>query len=197
MKKRNLGLALALAGAATATPASVGMAVVSPGQQIVIGANATKYCSFSADGAFSGLDNIGVDSTARPTSIVHVQNPVTAGGFMREASFTFLIQTTCNAPSEFRLRTLNGGMKNPAPTPVSGSWLSRIDYSAHVTLPALAGATSSLNTNGLAGAQSSLRTYGVPYSGQLQVTFETIDNLTAPLVAGNYSDTLTIAVNPQ
>ncbi len=197
MKKRNLGLALALAGAATATPASVGLAVVSPGQQIVVGATAQKYCSFDADGSFSGLNNIGIDSTARPTSIVHIQNPVNAGGFLQGANFTFLIHTVCNAPSNYRLSTLHGGLTNPAPMPASGTWLNRIDYSAHVTLPALGGITSSLNTNGIAGAASSLQTYGVPYSGQLQVSFEIAANSTAPMVAGNYSDTLTITVNPQ
>ena len=163
----------------------------------MIGANAAKYCSFDADGTFSGLNNIGVDSTARPTSIVHIQNPVNAGGFLQGANFTFLIHTVCNAPSNYQLTTLHGGLTNPAPAPVSGTWLNRIDYSAHVTLPALGGITSSLDTNGTALATSSLQTNGVPYSGQLQVSFEITANSTAPLVAGNYSDTLTITVNPQ
>jgi hypothetical protein len=80
---------------------------------------------------------------------------------------------------------------------VSGSWLNRIDYSAHVTLPAAGGDTSSLITSGVAGVQSDLALNGVAYNGQLQVSFQTINNPSAPLVAGNYSDTLTITVIPQ
>jgi hypothetical protein len=192
MRRRRETILLS-AGMALAASAAIARAE----QQIVIAADADKYCSFDADGAFSGLSNIGVDSTARPTSVVHVQNPADAAGFMRSANFTFIIHTTCNAPSQYQLRSANGGLTNPAPLPLSGTWVNRIDYSAHVTLPALGGFTSSLNTNGTANAVSALQTNGVAYVGQLQVSFAVIQNLAGPMVAGNYSDTLTIVVNPQ
>lgn len=195
MKRIHRSTALLLAGTAIVGLApATGRAV---DQTVGLTATAAPYCSFDADSVFSGLGNIVVDSVARPTSIVHIQNPVDAGGFMQDANFTYQILSTCNAPSQFRLSTQNGGLTNPAPPPLSGTWLNRIDYSAHITLPASGGSTSSLVTNGTPGAMSPLRFNAVPFSGNLQVSFQISQNTSAPLLAGNYSDILTIAVNPQ
>lgn len=190
---KGIALLAASGGIACLAPA----AVLAVDQNINLGTTATPYCSFDSDSVFSALGNIGVDSTARPTSVVHIENPADSGGYMQDASFTYQIVSTCNAPSQFRLTTQNGGLTNPAPTPVSGTWLNRIDYSAHITLPGSGGSTSSLITNGTPGAVSPLRFNGAAYSGNLQVTFQVAQNLSAPLVAGNYSDVLTISVNPQ
>jgi hypothetical protein len=186
---------LLLAGAAIVVALPVTVEAVD--QTVDLDATVSSYCSFDADSVFSNLGNIVVDSPARPTSVVHIQNPVDSGGLMQDANFTFQIISTCNAPSEFRLSTQNGGLTNPAPPSLSGTWLRRIDYSAHMTLPTSGGATSSLVTNGVPGKVSPLRTNGVAYSGSLQVSFQVEQDVSAPLLAGHYQDILTIAVNPQ
>jgi hypothetical protein len=195
MSMSHKGAALLVAGAAIAVALPVTVEAVD--QTVDLDASVTSFCSFDADSVFSNLGNIVVDSPARPTSVVHIQDPVDSSGFMQDANFTYQILSTCNAPSQFTLTTQNGGLTNPAPPPVSGTWLNRIDYSAHLTLPTSGGATSSLVTNGIAGEESPLRTNGVAYSGNLQVSFQVELNTSAPMLAGHYSDILTIAVNPQ
>ena len=195
MKKICSGASLFLAGASVlVVMPNIGLAAE---QTINLTGTAARYCSFDSDSNFSALGNIGVDSTARPTSIAHIESPADSNGYMQDASFTYQIVSTCNAPSQFRLTTQNGGLTNPTPTPVSGSWLNRIDYSAHMTLPGSGGSTASLVTNGVAGKTSPLRFNGVAYTGNLQLSFQVEQDLSAPLVAGVYSDVLTISVWPQ
>jgi hypothetical protein len=188
-----VGFLAATAVVLCAAPASV----LAVNQNINLGTSAEPFCRFDSDSVFSALGNVGVDSTARPTSVVHIENPADSNGYMRDANFTYQIVSTCNTPSRFQLTSQNGGLTNPTPTPTSGSWLNRIDYSAHITLPGNGGSTGSLITTGVPGATSPLRFNGTLYSGNLQLTFQVTQNLSAPLLAGNYSDVLTIAVNPQ
>lgn len=100
----------------------------------------------------------------------------------------------CNYGATLSLRSLNGGMKivGPSVTPVSNQFLTQVNYTATAKWGTLADLVLSTSTNGTDPV--SLVSPG-PNKGDLIITLQTPAS-TAPLVQGEYQDTLIIKVGP-
>jgi hypothetical protein len=100
----------------------------------------------------------------------------------------------CNYGATLSLRSLNGGMKavGPALTPVSNQFLTQVNYTATAKWGTLSDLVLNTSTNGTDPV--SLVSPG-PNMADLLVSLQTPAS-TAPLVEGNYQDTLIIKVGP-
>jgi hypothetical protein len=101
----------------------------------------------------------------------------------------------CNAPTNVQLMSQNGAVVTGS---TAGGLQHLIDYSALATF---SGATASLNTATIPGASGPesgtvASTTGNTPTGSLGVSLTPQLNV-QPLVAGSYSDTLTITLTPQ
>lgn len=166
-------------------------------QSINLTANVPKFCKFDASPTINSLNNVSVTSASPSASVITVTTPTNATGVMNDAGFNFSIQATCNFASQVVMTSLNGGLTDTTPEPiVSGTFLRRIDYSALATWDSAP--IGIFSTTGVAGASSTpQRTPGGANSGPLNVAVGFIRNPTAPLAAGDYTDTLKISLTPQ
>jgi hypothetical protein len=115
---------------------------------------------------------------------------------MQDFAFDFVVTAKCNAPSQIQLKTLNGGIRDTSlPVLPPPGFLNRIDYSAHASWDGASPTT--LVTDGDPGDMSPLRLASGPFSGSVTVTVGAQLNQSSPLVAGSYTDTITIMLNPQ
>lgn len=182
-----------LSGLAVATSA---LAAAAADQSINVTANVPKFCKFDAAPTFTGLNNVTVGSASPSTSLINVTTATGATGIMNAAGFSFTIPATCNFPSQVTFLSVNGGLKDSSPTPVvSGTFLNRIDYTALLYNWGDAGVTG-LTTNGTANASAS-STSAAARSDSLQGNVFFQVNNSAPLAAGDYTDTLRISLTPQ
>jgi hypothetical protein len=132
-----------------------------------------------------------------PSSTTSATVPITALDLPNTAAIpvTGLGAVVCNENTQLTLTTTNGGLTGPAA--VAG-FSNRIDYTASATYGS--GATSTtqaLTTNGTAGASagpSTASTMGASNSQSFTVTVTPI--AASPLLAGLYSDTLTVLFTP-
>lgn len=122
--------------------------------------------------------------------------PVTAGGYAVTTPINKSYPNAiCNTPTNVQLTSQNGAVV----TSGTASGLQRlIDYSASATF---SGASAFLNTATISGANgpesgTAVSTTGTTPTGTLGVTITPQLN-TQPLLAGSYSDTLTITLTPQ
>lgn len=176
--------------------AAVTAAALAADQTINLTADVPKFCKFDAVPTFSALNNVSVGSASTSASVINVTTATTATGQMNNAGFSFSIQATCNTSSQVILTTQSGGLKDPSPEPVaSGTFLNRIDY---LTTTTWDGAPLGIfSTNGTALASSSPQAAPGPHTGLLALNLGFIQNTTAPLAAGDYTDTLRISLTPQ
>lgn len=123
--------------------------------------------------------------------------PITAAGNVNTAVINkSYSNVACNTPSNVQLTTQNGAVTNPAAG--SAAFSNLIDYSAAAVF---SGANAPLNTAtnpAAAGPESgtAVSTTGTQPNGTMTVTITPQANI-KPLVAGTYSDTLTITITPQ
>ncbi|MCB1518991.1 MAG: hypothetical protein KDJ37_00275 [Hyphomicrobiaceae bacterium] len=172
------------------------VAVSATDQSIELTANVAKFCKFDADPTIGSLNNMTVVSSSTSASVLDVTTATGPTGIMNTAGFNFQIQATCNFPSQVTLTTLNGGLTDASPEPISsGTFLRRIDY--NVTSLWNGAGVGILATTGVAGQTSPPQAAPHAHSGPLQVIVSTIANTTAPLAAGDYTDTLKISLVPQ
>ena len=122
--------------------------------------------------------------------------PITASGAVNTSPINrSYSNAVCNTPTNVQLTSQNGAVVTSAST----SGLQRfIDYSALATF---SGASASLDTSSIpaiSGPESGVAasTVGATPTGTLGVTITPKFNA-QPLVAGSYSDTLTITLTPQ
>ena len=122
--------------------------------------------------------------------------PITASGSVNTSPINRSYPNAiCNTPTNVQLTSQNGAVVTSA----SASGLQRfIDYSALATF---SGASASLDTSSIPainGPESGIAaaTVGATPTGTLGVTITPKSN-TQPLIAGSYSDTLTITLTPQ
>jgi hypothetical protein len=122
--------------------------------------------------------------------------PITASGAVATTPIDrSYANAVCNTPSNLQLISQNGAVK--ATAAVAGL-ANLIDYAAAATF---SGARATLNTAAVptaVGAESgvAIPTIGNTSSGSLSVTIKPQPN-TQPLLAGAYSDTLSITLTPQ
>jgi hypothetical protein len=165
-------------------------------QSINLSANVAKFCKFDSLPTFTGLNNISVVSNSIGTSVLNVTSATSATGVLNSGAFNFNVSSTCNSPSKVVLTSQNGGLKDATPTPVSsGSFVNRIDYSA-IAIWGLVSA-GALVTTGTAGQSAQTGTTTSASTGNLQVAFSLLTLSTNPVLAGDYSDTLRVSLEPQ
>lgn len=182
-----------LAGLALAACPAVVMAT---DQNINLTADVPKFCKFDAVPTFGSLNNVSVGSASTSASVINVSTATNATGIMNNAGFAFSLQATCNTSSQVVLTTQNGGLKDASPEPVvSGTFLNRIDY---LTTTVWDGAPLGIfSTNGTAMASSTPQLAPGAHTGVLALNLGFILNTSAPLAAGDYTDTLKISLTPQ
>lgn len=183
---------LALVSAAALVP--VVAWAQSASQDINLTASVTPFCTFtSAAPVISNATNITVVSAASPTSAVQITTPTTATGLAQGASFLYEIGALCNAASTATITSLGGGLKDSTPEPIaSGTFKNRLDYTATVQW----GLSSQFTTNGTANASATSSQSG-PRNGPVAVSVAFAPDNSAPVVAGDYADTLRITLAPQ
>ena len=165
-------------------------------QNINLTASVQKFCKFDSVQPISGDVNIGSTSLGLGASTVNIQSAANATGVMQDFAFTFTAAATCNSPSQIVISSINGGLKDATPTPVSsGLFLNRIDYiaSAHWATAPVAGIT----TSGTPVSSSPPRLVNTAKTGAVTVDVSAVVNTSAPLAAGDYTDTLRISISPQ
>lgn len=166
-------------------------------QSINIGANVAKFCQFNAAPTIPASLNITSGSLGTATSTVSITTPTSALGVMQPWSFTFTINATCNHISELKLTTLNGGLKDLTHGSLAPGFINRFDYTASASFDGAGPAL--LITSGTPGAASmpppQLTT--APWSNLVTLHVNGLPNTTAPLMAGNYADTLILSLLPQ
>ncbi len=166
-------------------------------QAINVGATVAPFCSFNAPGTFPSTQNATPGSSSIGSATINIANPTTPLGIMQTWAFTFHVSATCNNIAEIRLSTLRGGLKDPTHVGTAPGFINRFDYIAQASFDG--GGPAILETNGTAGAISdpppSYTT--VPHTGTVLVQVNRVMNTTAPLMAGSYTDTLTVSLLPQ
>lgn len=165
-------------------------------QDVTLTASVPKYCKFDSVQAITGDVNIGSTTLGLASSTVNILSAANATGVMQDFAFTFNATATCNTPSQIVISSINGGLKDSTPTPVtSGLFLNRIDYiaSAHWASAPVAGIT----TAGSPIASSPPRLVNTAKTGNVTVDVSAVVNTSAPLAAGDYTDTLRISISPQ
>lgn len=165
-------------------------------QSINLTANVPKFCQFTSVPGFSGTINAsGVAILG--TSTVNIDTASSSSGVMNDFAFTFTANATCNSPSKFHLTSLGNGLKpSPSPGVASGVFLNHIDYQASGKWNG--GAASALTTTGGAGPiMSNDRLQATAVAGQVTVDVTALLNTSAPLLAGTYTDTLRLSLEPQ
>ena len=179
--------------AAAAVPSVMGAA----DQSIGVNATVAKFCKLNAPGSFATTPNTSPAGSSLGSSTINIVNPISALGIMQSWGFTFEVNATCNGVAEIKLTTLRGGLKDPAHTSTAPGFINRFDYIAQASFDG--GGPAILETNGTAGAVSDPPpSYtNVPNTGNVLVQVNRIMNTSAPLMAGSYSDTLTISLIPQ
>ncbi len=141
----------------------------------MIGATVTSSCTVNAGGG-SDSATINVNSGAVDTTPITKTYPV-----------------TCNAPATATLMSVSDGLVNPT-APPSG-FANHIDYQAGTTgFVAITGSTttSGATPNHLLGTDTTGGASNTPVNVQINP-----QTSAAPLVAGSYSDTLTLASIPR
>ncbi len=165
-------------------------------QNINLTASVPKFCKFDSVQPISGDVNIGTTSLGIASSTVNILNAASATGLMQDFAFTFNATATCNAPSQLVISSINGGMKDATPTPVSsGVFLNRIDYLASAKWAGSAAAA--ITTSGTPVTSSPPRLVSSAKTGSVVVDVTANLNTSAPLAAGDYTDTLRISLTPQ
>lgn len=164
-------------------------------------ANASNTCAvrgISGDATYSGDT---VSGSANPASVSlslgsDVIDPTTA--FTKAATKTLTLSAFCNyGDHHLSLHSKNGGLTNTASTPVSGLIHRRIEYKA--TLSGWGPTDASVEADGdlTSGASSgdsekSTKVAAATATTTAKLNITTKANSAAPLLAGLYSDVLTV-----
>ena len=169
-------------------------------QVIPLEAKVDPFCKFNT-AAFGSLNNAVPSGVSTASSTVTIPSPInTSGpdtGKLRTAGFQLNMDSICNASNRVVVITANGGLKHEAAASVGGGLTTIINYTASVSFPGGPGSSSAvLETNGTPGQEIG-NTISGPRAGNTRLTF-TLDAQTATVMAaGEYSDTLTVRLEPQ
>jgi hypothetical protein len=168
-------------------------------QNVNLSANVVGFCTFSAP-TIPASANITPGILTPTASTVTLTTPTNALGIMQSWLFTMAINGTCNKVANVKLTSQNGGLKDSAhpPGPAPSGFIKRFDYTASVSFdgapPALLLPTN--GTPGVTSIPSSDLTTG-PFTGTATLHVNGLPDVSSPLIAGNYSDTLTLSLIPQ
>jgi len=166
-------------------------------QNINLTANVPKFCQFNAVPTFSGLNNFSVSANSIGSSVLQMTTPTTSVGIANNAGFNFSVNATCNYPSQVVMTTLNGGLRDASPeSVVSGTFVNRLDYTVIATWDGAPVGLLSTASNP-PGFSSAPQLAPTAYTGALNLGVVFVPNVSAPMLAGDYTDTLRISLTPQ
>ena len=181
MRKLIMTCAAAALLAITASGASAQGAVT---QNFNLSATVTSYCSVAG-------------TTSGAATVINQTIPTTATGNVNTAAIPVSIGTIlCNKGANIQLSSQKGALLGPS---AATSFQNYINYSATTT--GFPTAQASVNANVTTGTATvttgtSVATNNAPFSITGGVTITPTANGT-PLMAGSYSDVLTLTVTPQ
>jgi hypothetical protein len=172
---------------------------VASDQNINVSSEVAKFCRFDGIPTIESENNMQEVSSSAAGSTIEVSPGSIVNGLQSSSGhgFAFVSHATCNTPSKVRMQTANGGVKHDSIASPPSGFHANINYSASVfwgTFTPLGG----LVTSGVAGEHSlpNPALSAAPREGTLTVSLFFVPD-TVPLVAGNYTDTLTVSVEPQ
>lgn len=183
----------------TAIVVALPVTVEAADSSINLSSNVIGYCSFDAAPTFPAATNVSPSALTPTSSLVTIATPTDALGIMQFWKFTLKIDGTCNVVGDLRLSSEKGGLKDPAhgvgPPPTG--FIKRFDYFASVDFDG-AGPVSIPATSGspISSSPSPEYTTG-PFSGVATLHVTGVQNTSGPLLAGSYTDVLTISLIPQ
>jgi len=192
MKKMILG---ATAAALLASPA---LAAPSAEQTVTINGTAPTVCTLGAPTSANLVGNLNVTgSTVTVTGLFDA-----ADATMDAGSVTLRFAGMCNYPHNVSLKSANGYLYNTTSNvaPLSGTFFRRIGYNAayawaNVFRPTAIPAVDSTlaGQSGVAVTSADAAVSGANL-GTLNVTLRFDGSGTTPVVAGNYTDSLTVQI---
>jgi hypothetical protein len=155
-------------------------------RETLVGATVTNVCRFGGV-TVSGGRNAAFSATTNGGSITinALADQNTARALPASISVTF--EGLCNEPQSIRLISTRGGLKPDQSAAASGTFQSRVDYTASLNWGS---DQTSLTTDGTASGSTGL-TFNGAQSGAVTLSID-IPAGSQPLVAGNYSDVLTV-----
>lgn len=192
MKKKiavGAGLGLALVAGATVVWAQ------SASQDVNLTATVPAFCQFTAVPTITPDVNIASAVPGSPSSSVTIASGANSTGTMQAWSFTYETAAVCNKGAQLVVTSQSAGLRQTGNTISSGVFLDRMDYSATafwgatfttLTTAGKTGPAVSAPVGNIAGPRAATMTIGV--SGDL--------NIAAPLLAGTYTDTMTVSLTP-
>ncbi len=172
---------------------TLAMAEDSPRPAVAVHGRAPAVCMFSQPEAGQASNMmLGAASVARSMlNINRLTDPATAQ--LRTASITVTSKGVCNHPHVLTITTKNGGLQTP--TSPRG-FANHVNYTATVSWGA---SVSQLQTSGIPGQTTpngfSIGAYLGDMQIQISISQDGASNL--PLVAGAYTDDLTITLQPR
>jgi hypothetical protein len=197
MRRRNRRAALTVVGAAIA--AALPVTVEATDSDISLTSEVDGYCSFDAAPSFPSITNVAPSALTPTSSLITISTPTDSGGMMQFWKFSLKIDGTCNIVGDLRLTSEKGGLKDPAhgAGPPPTGFIKRFDYFASVDFDG-AGPVSIPTTAGTPVSSSPSPEYTTgPYSGEATLHVTGVVNSAGPLLAGSYTDVLTISLIPQ
>jgi hypothetical protein len=149
-----------------------------------VSATRARTCSFASASNVSQTINVGSDG-------------LTTGMATSPPSFT----VTCSIGANIVISSLNGAVTlgnvaETALTPVA-NFRKKIEFTASVNAPAGAVALSTATVTGAPASTASLAFSTTAISDRLTTVTITPETSTVPLLAGSYSDVLTVSITPQ
>jgi hypothetical protein len=172
---------LLIGAAALAAVAGYGLAANAADQVINLSGTVSSFCT--------------INGSATPADITPSFPTVTDGNVPNGVSTDISIgQVVCNTASLVKLTSLNGAAITSPFVAAPSGFQNYVNYTASVSSPA----PVTLNANSTSGTAATLfqqNTSGGASVGNVDVTLTAVGT-SAPLVAGTYSDVLTISITP-
>jgi hypothetical protein len=159
---------------------------------------AQASCGFSAPQSMQA-SNMALASNSASQNVISITSLVTPNtAQLLPGSISLTLKGLCNQSHSLSITTANGGLKPQGgiTSPLSAGFASRVDYIAQVTWAAT---SASLSTSGLSGQSTPAAVTAGAYSGNLflQITINASGAGNQPLIAGTYTDILTVTLSPQ
>jgi hypothetical protein len=185
---------LALVAIYVAATASV-RAGDSGGDELAMGGEAPPVCAFTATPSQQTADNMTFAASGGINQI-QIDNLIDPNvGLLNRASIQLEVDGICNRAHSLSVMTNNGGLKQAGSVlPVGGAFVGHINYRVQVDW---AGETATLTTDAVPGKKAPVNLIGGPNQGSLNISLiiDEVDNdLNTPVIAGVYSDILTIQI---
>jgi hypothetical protein len=163
--------------------------------ELAMGGAAPPVCAFTATPSQQTADNMTFAASGGINQI-QIDNLIDANvGFLNRASIQLEVDGICNRAHSLSVMTNNGGLKpDGSVLPVGGVFVGHVNYRVQVDW---AGQIATLTTDAVPGKKAPVNLIGGPNQGSLHISLivDEVDNdMNTPVIAGVYSDILTIQI---